>query len=131
LRTDRGRRGLQLEIDASIGIALSPEHGTDADTLLRRADVAMYIAKAKGKARFVQYEASIAGAAIERMWLSFDLLAGPWLNVRGGYLEAAVVPFSRYTHNLSYEGYLPFEAAGPAGLAAADAMRMRSKPWCL
>jgi len=36
---------LQLEIDASIGIALSPEHGSDADTLLRRADVAMYIAK--------------------------------------------------------------------------------------
>ncbi len=40
--------GLQLEIDASIGIALSPEHGTDADTLLRRADVAMYIAKRNG-----------------------------------------------------------------------------------
>jgi len=58
-----------------------------------------------------------AGAAIERMWLSFDRLAGLWLNVRGGYLEAAVVPFSRYTHNLSYEGYLPFESAGPAGLA--------------
>jgi len=57
------------------------------------------------------------GAAIERMWLSFDRLAGLWLNVRGGYLEAAVVPFSRYTHRLSYEGYLPFETAGPAGLA--------------
>jgi len=36
---------LQLEIDASIGIALSPDHGQDADTLLRRADVAMYVAK--------------------------------------------------------------------------------------
>jgi diguanylate cyclase (GGDEF)-like protein len=40
--------GLQLEIGASIGIALSPEHGTDADTLLRRADVAMYVAKRAG-----------------------------------------------------------------------------------
>ena len=37
--------GMQLEIDASIGIALSPDHGIDADTLLRRADVAMYVAK--------------------------------------------------------------------------------------
>jgi diguanylate cyclase (GGDEF)-like protein len=37
--------GLHLEINASIGIALSPQHGADADTLLRRADVAMYIAK--------------------------------------------------------------------------------------
>lgn len=40
--------GLQLEIDASIGMALSPDHGTDADTLLRRADVAMYVAKRDG-----------------------------------------------------------------------------------
>jgi hypothetical protein len=57
------------------------------------------------------------GAAIERMWLSVDRLAGPWLNVRAGYVEAALVPFSRYTHKLSYAGYLPFEASGPAGLA--------------
>jgi diguanylate cyclase (GGDEF)-like protein len=40
--------GLELEIDASIGIALSPDHGSDADTLLRRADVAMYVAKRGG-----------------------------------------------------------------------------------
>ncbi len=38
------------------------------------------------------------------------------MNVRAGYLEAALVPFSRYTHRLSYEGYLPFEESGPAGL---------------
>ncbi len=36
-----------LEVGASIGIALYPEHGTDARTLLRRADVAMYTAKQK------------------------------------------------------------------------------------
>jgi diguanylate cyclase (GGDEF)-like protein len=34
-----------LSLDASIGIALAPEHGTDIATLLRRADVAMYAAK--------------------------------------------------------------------------------------
>jgi diguanylate cyclase (GGDEF)-like protein/PAS domain S-box-containing protein len=37
--------GQVLEIGASIGIALCPEHGTDSRTLLRRADVAMYAAK--------------------------------------------------------------------------------------
>ena len=36
-----------LEVGASIGIAMYPEHGTDARTLLRRADVAMYAAKHK------------------------------------------------------------------------------------
>jgi EAL domain-containing protein (putative c-di-GMP-specific phosphodiesterase class I) len=34
-----------LNVGASIGIALCPEHGEDADTLLRRADIAMYTAK--------------------------------------------------------------------------------------
>ncbi|HVG23792.1 MAG TPA: diguanylate cyclase, partial [Thermoanaerobaculia bacterium] len=39
--------GQVLEVGGSIGIALFPEHGTDARTLLRRADVAMYSAKQK------------------------------------------------------------------------------------
>jgi diguanylate cyclase (GGDEF)-like protein len=40
--------GINLEIDASLGVALYPEHGTDVDVLLQRADVAMYAAKALG-----------------------------------------------------------------------------------
>ncbi len=36
---------LPLHIDMSIGIALAPEHGTDATTLIRRADIAMSQAK--------------------------------------------------------------------------------------
>ncbi len=38
-------RGLTLEVEASIGVALFPEHGADADTLLRHAEVAMYQSK--------------------------------------------------------------------------------------
>ena len=37
-----------LEVTASIGIAASPDHGTAAETLLQRADVAMYAAKRSG-----------------------------------------------------------------------------------
>lgn len=37
--------GLQVEISASIGITYYPEHGADASTLMRCADVAMYVAK--------------------------------------------------------------------------------------
>ena len=34
-----------IEVGASIGVALCPEHGTDGGALLQRADVAMYVAK--------------------------------------------------------------------------------------
>ncbi len=37
--------GLNIDIEASIGISVFPEHGADADTLFKRADVAMYVAK--------------------------------------------------------------------------------------
>jgi len=40
--------GLSVDVGASIGIALFPEHGEDADLLIQRADVAMYAAKAAG-----------------------------------------------------------------------------------
>jgi diguanylate cyclase (GGDEF)-like protein len=36
---------LRLEVSASIGVAVAPDNGRDATTLLRRADVAMYAAK--------------------------------------------------------------------------------------
>ncbi len=37
--------GVTLEIGASIGIACHPQHGDDVETLMQRADVAMYQAK--------------------------------------------------------------------------------------
>jgi diguanylate cyclase (GGDEF)-like protein len=40
--------GIELGVDASIGIALVPTHGTDVDTLISRVDVAMYQAKRTG-----------------------------------------------------------------------------------
>jgi diguanylate cyclase (GGDEF)-like protein len=37
--------GMEVDVDASIGIALYPEHGGDLHTLLRHADIAMYVSK--------------------------------------------------------------------------------------
>lgn len=37
--------GMLLEIEASIGLAMHPEHATHAEDLLRLSDVAMYVAK--------------------------------------------------------------------------------------
>jgi diguanylate cyclase (GGDEF)-like protein len=39
--------GVDLDIEASVGLVLSGEHGSDPATLLRRADIAMYVAKAQ------------------------------------------------------------------------------------
>jgi diguanylate cyclase (GGDEF)-like protein len=38
-----------LQIGGSIGVARSPDHGTDVETLLQRADIAMYAAKATSR----------------------------------------------------------------------------------
>src|SRR6266851_8904576 len=40
--------GHQVSVGSSVGIAMYPEHGTDVKTLMRHADVAMYIAKRGG-----------------------------------------------------------------------------------
>lgn len=42
-------QGMELRVDASIGIASTPQHGTTLDDLLRHADIAMYRAKAAHK----------------------------------------------------------------------------------
>ncbi len=38
-------QGLPLTIETSIGVSIYPEHGEDVETLMQRADVAMYLAK--------------------------------------------------------------------------------------
>ncbi len=41
--------GVELDIEASIGVVMSGQHGSDASTLLQHADIAMYAAKAQGR----------------------------------------------------------------------------------
>ncbi len=48
LLTPLALSGISFAVQASIGIALAPEHGNDTGSLLRSADVAMYSAKAQG-----------------------------------------------------------------------------------
>ncbi|MCZ8518543.1 MULTISPECIES: diguanylate cyclase domain-containing protein [Paenibacillus] len=47
--------GAELAIRTSIGIALYPEDGSDAESLVKRADEAMYRAKKRGKNRYEFY----------------------------------------------------------------------------
>jgi diguanylate cyclase (GGDEF)-like protein len=52
--------GLHVQTGASIGIALSPEHGRDIGSLMRHADIAMYQAK-RTQTRHVVYSPDVGG----------------------------------------------------------------------
>jgi diguanylate cyclase (GGDEF)-like protein len=45
LRVPFALEGITLDLDASVGVAVYPDHGPDVETLLQRADIAMYVAK--------------------------------------------------------------------------------------
>jgi diguanylate cyclase (GGDEF)-like protein len=63
---------LKLDVRASMGIAFYPEHGTDPDTLLQRADVAMYAAK-RNRAGFLVYSPKYDEYSPQRLTLMGEL----------------------------------------------------------
>lgn len=66
-------RGSNLRLTTSIGIALFPQHGDNAEDLVAHADTAMYQAKDSGKNTWAIYDPSrnVAEAMFERMtWSS-------------------------------------------------------------
>ncbi len=63
----------EVEIGASIGIALRPEHGSNLTDLMRAADAAMYHAKAQGRGRAEHFTEALAAEIAERAALESDL----------------------------------------------------------
>jgi diguanylate cyclase (GGDEF)-like protein len=64
--------GLSLEVGASVGIACFPEHGEDGETLLQRADIAMYVAKNAGSGARL-YEIEHDKHSVQRLALAGEL----------------------------------------------------------
>lgn len=60
-------------ISASIGLALYPQDGAEASSLLKNADTAMYHAKGAGKDTFQFYQADMNAQALERLSMENDL----------------------------------------------------------
>ncbi|WP_066655619.1 MULTISPECIES: putative bifunctional diguanylate cyclase/phosphodiesterase [unclassified Sphingomonas] len=58
--------GLVHHIGGSIGISLYPRDATDSDTLMRRADIALYQAKAAGRSQFRMFERAMDAAIVRR-----------------------------------------------------------------
>jgi diguanylate cyclase (GGDEF)-like protein len=111
---------LKLNIAASIGIAFFPEHGTDADTLLQRADVAMYVAK-KNRSGFVAYSSKLDDHSPHRLTLMGELRQAidqnelllhyqPKVDIKSGELTGveALVRWNHQKHGLMYpDSFIP------------------------
>ena len=65
--------GHHLSTDASIGIALAPQDGTELDQLIKNADLAMYAAKAGGRRTHRFFEPAMDARAKARLTMEQDL----------------------------------------------------------
>lgn len=100
--------GRQVTLTASIGIALYPNDGEDAATLLKHADTAMYHAKERGRNNSQLYRTTLTHDAMRRLTLDsslrlalerneFSLVYQPQLDVASGRIES-VEALIRWQH---------------------------------
>jgi diguanylate cyclase (GGDEF)-like protein len=92
--------GHTANVGASIGISLAPGDGSDPETLLTCADLALYRAKALGRGRFAFFEAEMTASAHQRRVLELELREAlirgqfevhyqPQVNVKTGQADGA------------------------------------------
>jgi len=105
--------GQALHAAGSIGVVVAPEHGDDAHTLLRRADVAMYAAKSS-KAGHVIYAPAQDRHNRQRLTLIGDLREA----IAGG---ALALPYQPQVAPTS----MPFDARGGRVLGVEALVRWR------
>ena len=56
-----------VDIGASVGISISPDHGTSVESLMRAADIAMYRAKSVGGGQYCLFNAGLASEHQQRI----------------------------------------------------------------
>ncbi len=65
--------GKDLFVTSSIGVSVYPEHGKDAETLMKNADTAMYYIKDQGRAGYRIYDAELGARVSRHLQLESDL----------------------------------------------------------
>jgi len=65
--------GRRVEVGTSIGIAMVPEHGSEREQLLKKADLALYRSKAAGRNCFTVYDEAMSAELEARNTLEGDL----------------------------------------------------------
>ena len=94
--------GHHLTVETSIGIALTPDHGSEANELLKKADLALYRAKSDGRNGWCLFEADMELKARARLGLGMDL-------------REAV---QRQEFELHYQPFVSVASEAPAGAEA-------------
>ncbi|MDE1950438.1 MAG: EAL domain-containing protein, partial [Burkholderiales bacterium] len=100
--------GREITLTTSVGIAMFPEDGGDAATLLKHADTAMYHAKNSGRNNAQTYHIGLTQAILERLELDnslrsaldrqeFHLVYQPQVDLASGRIES-VEALLRWTH---------------------------------
>ncbi len=106
----------QVDIGATIGIALRSPENNDSDTLLRAADVAMYRAKRNGRGTFAFFEEGMDRELRNRARLEHDL--------RRAIVNNEILPFYQPLVSLPHRDLLGFEILArwprPEGLIPPD-----------
>ena len=59
--------GLVVPIGASVGVAIAPDHGSEAGILVKRSDVALYAAKNAGRGRCMVYDGRPTATKVESL----------------------------------------------------------------
>jgi len=114
--------GHELYVSASIGIALYPQDGTNMDSLIKHADVAMYHVKGQGKNGYQFYSNEMNVPYIEKLSMDtgihkaldnneFNLVYQPQVNLRTGEI-VGVEALLRWEHPehgaVSPSEFIPF-----------------------
>lgn len=66
-------KGYSLQITTSVGISLFPRDGNDPDSLIEKADMAMFRAKKEGRNNFQYYNPELTTLAFEKMAMENEL----------------------------------------------------------
>ena len=99
--------GSAISIGCSIGVALSPDDGTDAETLVRNADLALYAAKGDGRGIHRFFRDELLVGAQSRKQLEDDLRNA--LASNQFYIVYQAVVSTRSERIVGYEALLRWE----------------------